>query len=103
MEKGVIASLNYMIHRGDEKPLDKKYILFISSDANLFQREKGQQFELPELHFQINVHQFRIELENKQLQQAISLSELAKHYTEKRKPKASVNLSSSSKTDSKQL
>lgn len=31
LEKGVIASMNYMIHKGDEKPLDRKYIFFISS------------------------------------------------------------------------
>ena len=57
----------------------------------------------PEYHFMINVQKFIVELENKQLQQAISFSETLKEFTEKRRPKLSISLSSSSKTEAKLL
>lgn len=103
LEKGVIANLKYMIHKGEEKPFGKNYIFFVSFKANLLQREKGAQWVEPEYHFKINVQQFIVELENKQLQQAISFSETLKEFMENRRPKLSVSLSSSSKTEAKLL
>lgn len=67
--------------KDNQQRLKMNYLILMSSNAMLYQREAGKQFEEPEINLQIGFEQLKIEITNQQLQQIVNLSERLQKYT----------------------
>ncbi len=62
------------IAKRNQKVYQHNYLILMSSQAYLLQREPGKQFIEPEIRLEIDLKTLKIELTNIQLQQIITLA-----------------------------
>lgn len=62
------------IAKRDQPSLFHNYVILMSSQAQLLQREAGKQFIEPEIDLQVDLKTLRLEITNTQLQQIITLA-----------------------------
>lgn len=69
------------IARRGQSALQHNYVILMSSQAKLLQREAGRQFVEPEIDLQIDLRTLKLEITNTQLQQIITMGERLQRYT----------------------
>ena len=79
--------------RGQTK-FQHNYIILMTSQAKLKQRDPGKQFSEPEIDLGINLETLHLEITNNQLQQIISIGERLQKYSQEVKRKNTQELSS---------
>ena len=79
--------------RGQTK-FEHNYIILMTSQAKLQQRDPGKQFTQPEIDLGINLETLHLEITNNQLQQIINIAERLQKYTQEVKRKNTQQLSS---------
>ena len=75
------AKMGSSIAKRGQSALLHNYVILMSSQAQLLQREAGKQFVEPEIDLQIDLRTLRLEVTNTQLQQIITLAERLQWYT----------------------
>lgn len=68
------AKMSSSIAKRGQPALLHNYVILMSSQAQLLQREAGKQFKEPEIDLQIGLKTLRLEITNTQLQQIITLA-----------------------------
>ena len=71
------------IAKRGQSAFSHNYVILMSSQAQLLQRQPGKQFIQPEINLGIQLDNLKIEITNTQLQQIIILAERLQKYTNK--------------------